>query len=114
MISTLNVSLPVAAPVTGSITSILVSALVQVPPAGLLRYVVVLRLQNAALPVIVDGSGCTVACTLLIHPVTGSVYDILAVPSAAPDTTPVGATGATAVLLLLQVPPVLVVASVCV
>jgi hypothetical protein len=112
--SAVSTDTPVATPVEGSIVIIDVSLVLHVPPPGLLRYVVVLRLQNAALPVIVDGSGCTVACTLLIHPVTGSVYDILAVPSAAPDTTPVASTGATAVLLLVQVPPVLAVARVCV
>jgi hypothetical protein len=46
------------------------------------------------------------------HPVTASVYEILAVPKAMPETTPAASTGAIDGLLLLHVPPVLTVASV--
>jgi hypothetical protein len=109
--SVAKVSTPVAMPVTGSMVSMVISALVHVPPDGELVYSVELKLQNALLPTIGDGSGLTVDTTVLEQPVTGSVYIMLAVPNVRPDTRPDELTGATAGLLLLHVPPVLVVAS---
>jgi hypothetical protein len=89
-------------------------ATLQVPPAGEPMAVVVDPAHTCKVPVMAVGSGLMSTTTERWQPV-GSVYIMLAVPDVRPDTMPVPApTVATAVLLLLQVPPVLVVLSVVV
>jgi hypothetical protein len=61
--------------------------------------------HRLVVPVVVEGAAFTVRFLLALHPV-GSVYEIVVMPMATPLITPVEEpTVATAVLLLLHVPP---------
>jgi hypothetical protein len=83
-----------------------------VPPAVLVS-VVVAEVQTFDAPLIA-GVGFTVTTAVLAQPLA-SEYVIVAVPEATPDTTPVDAPmAATAVLLLVQVPPPVVLVSIVV
>lgn len=109
MRSVVNVSTPVANPVTGSTVNIVGSAVVHVPPDGLLVYKLELKLQNASLPMIGVGSAFTVTVTVLAQPVEMKPHVIVAVPTDTLVTNPVvGSTVATAVFPLLHVTPGLV------
>lgn len=77
--------------------------LLQVPPPEFERVVVAPR-QIAVVPEIAPGSGFTVIVLIAVQPVP-SVYVITVVPDRRPETTPAPVTDATALLLLLQVPP---------
>jgi hypothetical protein len=78
------------------------------PEVDVVDKVVVVPGQADNEPVIAEGNGFTVTTAVRTQPVTGAVYDIVAVPAAIPSMVPVVATGtsATAMLPLLHVPPV--------
>jgi hypothetical protein len=80
--------------------------LLHIPPAVASDNVIVdPPSQTATVPEIAEGAGFTVITVIAAHP-DGKVYMIVAVPPATPVTTPVPVpTIATAVLLLLHVPP---------
>ena len=89
--------------------------LLHVPPMVVLLTVVVSPAHTCSVPVMVAGSGFTVTVAVRIQPVP-SEYVIVAVaavvlPVSTPLTVPVASTVATAVLLLAQVPPAVVVLS---
>jgi hypothetical protein len=87
--------------------------LLHVPPVVVLLTVVVSPAHTCSVPVMAAGSGFTVTVAVRIQPVP-SEYVIVAVaavvlPVSTPLTVPVASTVATAVLLLAQVPPAVVV-----
>jgi hypothetical protein len=98
--ATIPVTTPVAA-FTGATVTLL---LLHVPPVVALLNAVVKPTQTLSVPLIAAGNPLTVTTAFMVQPV-GNVYTIVAVPTAAPVTTPVALTGATDALLLLHVPP---------
>jgi hypothetical protein len=96
---------PVTTPETGSIGAIAGAELVQVPPGTPLVRVAVLPIHRVRGPPIGVGADVTVTIFVAIQLVP-NVYVIVDVPNATPVTIPVvKPTVATAVLLLVQVPP---------
>ena len=95
---------PVAVPVADPIVATAVALLLQVPPPASLNAVVALT-HTDLVPVMEDGSAFTVNTAAAVQPV-GIVYVMAVVPADTPVTTPVpDPIVATAVLLLVQVPP---------
>ena len=110
------VAVPAATPVTMPDVPIVatpVLLLAHVPPVGVLLSVDVLPTHTTGDPIINPGSGLIVTVVVVRQPV-GRVYVMLAVPAAMPLTVPAASIVATAVLLLFQAPPVVVVLSVVV
>jgi hypothetical protein len=106
--------IPLTTPEPRPMVAIPGQATLHVPPAGEPTAVVVDPAHTCNVPVMAVGSGLMSTTVERWQPV-GSVYIILAVPEVRPDTMPVPApTVATAVLLLLHAPPVVVVLSVVV
>ena len=90
----------------------LVLLLLHVPPPVVEDRVVVLPTHTVAVPVIIAGSAFTVYTAVPTHPLL-IVYDIIVVPAAKADTTPVPDTiVAELVLLLVHVPPLVELLSV--
>lgn len=87
--------------------------LLHVPPAGVPLRVVVLPMHITGDPVIGPGNAFTVTVSDLLQPDV-LVHIMFAVPAVMPVTTPVAFTVATAILLLVQLTPVLVVLNVVV
>jgi hypothetical protein len=81
--------------------------LLHVPPDGLVLKVVVRPTQTVLLPVIAVGTGLTNTDLVAMQPV-GSIYVMVGVPPATPVTTLLVPMVASAVLLLLHTPPVVV------
>jgi len=99
------VPVPVMTPVLKAAVAILVLLLVHVPPPASER-LVVSPLHKKVLPVIAPGAGLTVIGLLTEQPVVVIVYEIVVVPVATPETTPVDdPTVAALVFELLHVPP---------
>ncbi len=106
---------PVTIPVVPTVATD-VLPLVQAPPEVVLDKVVTPPTQTLNVPDIepTDGSALTVTTfvTNAAHPkLFVTVYVTLAVPAATPETMPVEPTVATAILLLVHVPPPVVLAS---
>jgi hypothetical protein len=102
-------AVPAATPVTtpeALAEAIYDAELLHVPPATVLLNAVVAptATEDAPLTVPAAGNEDTVIDLVAITPDT--LYVMLAVPAATPETTPVEDTVATAVLLLLHAPPV--------
>ena len=95
----------VTAPKRGLAIKIVAGSLLDhVPPGVALLSVVDVNTHIALDPVIGAGSGFTVTVRVEKHPVP-MAYDIVAVPLSTPVTMPLAETIATAVLLLVHVPP---------
>src|SRR5665213_1945213 len=112
MIFTFPVATPVTTPLVASTVATAILLLLQVPLRSpeLVNAVVVAPIQTIAAPLMVPAlaSGLTMITLLLVKVVQLLVteYVIVVEPAATPDTTPVdGFTVATAVLLLVHVPP---------
>lgn len=104
MIVTLPAVIPLAAPVVAPTVATDVLLLVQVPPGVVFVRVAVAPAQTAEeLGTTTDGRAATVTVLVTLHPAT--VYDMTAVPTATPDTTPEPLTGAMETLPLLHDPP---------
>jgi len=98
------VATPVTIPEAEPTVAIETSAVLQVPPPTSVN-VVVDPTQIPVAPVIGVGNGFTVTNFVTKHPVL-MVYEMVTVPPAAPETTPVvDPTVAMPPLLLLHVPP---------
>ena len=103
-----TVLVPVAVPVVATAMSLLL----QVPPPVVLLNVVIDPAHNVAVPLMAAGAATTDVTRVARQPVL-MVYDIIVVPVTRPLTTPVVLPiVATVVLLLLQLPPEVVFASV--
>jgi hypothetical protein len=98
-------AIAVKIPVVEPIVPTRVFALLHVPPPGELVNVVVEPTHTGVVGVIADGSALTVTTAVAAHPV-GNVYTMVDVPGFTPVTYPKGSIVATAMLLLLHVPPV--------
>ena len=109
--------MPAPTPVTTPVPDTTVAndglLLVQVPPDGVLLRVVVVVAHTEVVPVIPVGVMLTVNGIAIPQP-AADVYEMFRVPLAIPATTPVVFTVPSAVLLLLQVPPVVASVSVVV
>ena len=103
-----TVLVPVAVPVV----AIVMSLLLHVPPPVVLLSVVTDPAHKVAVPLIAAGAATTDVTRVAMQPVLRA-YVILVVPVTRPLTTPVvPSIVATVVLLLLQLPPVVALASV--
>jgi hypothetical protein len=97
--------IPVIAPVSELITAVVVLLLNQLPPVGLPVSTIADAVQTEPAPPMAVGKVFTVNAAVFIQPGV-AVYVITGVPVATPVTTPVApSTVASAVLLLLHVPP---------
>jgi len=106
--------IPVTTPLAEPTVALAVLLQLQVPPLTAWLSVVIVPTHRLGLPLIVAGVVFTVTVVIAVHPEL-TLYVILAVPAPTPVTIPVvRPTVAFAVLLLLQVPPVVVLASVVV
>ncbi len=115
MIFTDPPAIAVTSPVEASTDATEVLLLVHVPLVGVVDKVVVEPLQRLVGPDIIAGDALTVTVCEIVQPLAVMVYDMSADPGPVPVTTPVVLTTvATAVLLLLHVPPVVVFVSVVV
>lgn len=101
---TLPAVIPLTAPVVAPTVATDVLLLVHVPPGVVLVNVVVAPMQTVDEPgVIADGKAATITVLVTVHPAT--VYDMTAVPTATPETTPEPLTDAIETLPLLHEPP---------
>jgi hypothetical protein len=82
-----------------------VLSLLHVPPGVVLDKVSVAARHVAMLPVIAEGTGFTVSVWPIAHRVTGSVYSMIAVPTATPPTMPDEVMEATLTSLVVHMPP---------
>ena len=98
--------IPVTMPVPGPIVALAGLLLLQVPPAVMSVNVIVCPVQATEEPVTGAANGGVTAILLVTVQPLSNVYDIVAEPEATPLTSPVAEpTVATAILLLVQVPP---------
>lgn len=105
MIVTLPAATPLTTPVPAPTVATDVLLLVHVPPGVVFVKVVAEPAHTVEEPgVIADGRAATVTVLVTLHPAT--VYDMTAVPTATPDTTPEPLTDAMEALPLLHEPPV--------
>jgi hypothetical protein len=95
--------MPVTIPVDDPIVATPVLLLLQIPPMEASDSVVVKPVHTVVEPVIVAGAALTV--TILVSKQLPSEYEITAVPTATPVTTPDEFIVATAVFALLHAPP---------
>jgi hypothetical protein len=95
---------PVTTPVVEPTVATPSEVLLHVPPGEASLRVMLKATQTEEGPVMATGEGVTVTIFVVIQPVA-SVYVIVDVPGVTPDTTPPVPMVATAVVLLLHVPP---------
>ena len=101
----LPAEIPTSTPVVGTTVACAVLLLLQVPPAVPLASVIAEFTHTGAIPVMAPGFGLIVSDAVIIQPV-GKVYVIVEVPVDTPVAIPLAEPiVATAVLLLVHVPP---------
>lgn len=95
---------PVTTPVDALTIAIELSPLLHTPFRLVSDNVILVKGHKDPEPVIAPGGGVTVTVRVARQPDEGSVYEIIVVPRAAPETMPTALIGAATALLLLQVP----------